>query len=350
MFWGYGKAWLRNSAGLVGPLERLTISLTDRCNSRCMTCFIWRNQGIQFDFDAVLLDNLTCSRLYRSVKEVMLTGGELSLRDDLVEIVARLRTNRTMYLTLSTNGLLPEKIEAQVREMQKRRLRPDRATLSLDGRPDTYTRIRGVKHGFEKTVDTARRLRVLGLDVSLIFTITRGNIADMLWCAEFSRAEGFDISYFPEIHSSRFEKSTPSRPLDEAQKAEVLDQLRTIYRTRHRYYFDDSVYLHTERYFQGRKVTDCEAGRQNIYVNWDGRVYPCEALPGSEQYFGSLREATLDDIFLSSKARQVRAFIRRDACQPCYMACDIVPSLRKQVPSLLWQTMSRRARWMLEGR
>jgi len=43
---------------------------------------------------------------------------------------------------------LPDKIEAQVREMQKRKLRPDRAVISLDGRPETYARIRGVKDGF----------------------------------------------------------------------------------------------------------------------------------------------------------------------------------------------------------
>lgn len=350
LFWGYGKAWWRNRLNLPGPLERITLSLTDRCNSRCVTCFIWRNEGTQFDFDAAWLENLTRARLYRGVKEMMLTGGEISLRDDLVDIVEKLRVNRAMYLTLATNGLLPDKIEAQVRAMQERKLRPDRAVLSLDGRPETYAKIRGVKDGFDKTVDTARRLRALGLDVSLIFTITRANIADMLWCAEFSRAEGFDISYFPEIESARFEKPKPSPPFDDAQKAAVLENLRAIFRARRHYYLDDSVYLHTERYFLGRKVADCEAGRQNVYINWDGRVYPCEALPGTEQYLGSLRETTLDAMFLSPKARDVRAFIRRDACQPCYMACDLVPSLRKHVPSMLWRTASLRAKWRFGGK
>jgi pyrroloquinoline quinone biosynthesis protein E len=349
LFGGYAGAWARNRLGRVGPLGRVTISLTDRCNSRCVTCFIWRNEGTEFDLDARVLRNLVDSRLYRGAKEVMLTGGEIFLRDDLVDIVKELRVNRKMYLTLATNGLLTERVEGQVREMQRRNLRPDRAAISLDGRPETHARIRGVEDGFDRAVASARRLRDLGLDITLIFTITRQNVGDMLWSRDFAASEGFAINYYPEIESPRFEKPSPAPPFDESQKAQILANLRAIYGRRGHFYLDDSNYLYTERYFRGEKVTDCDAGRQNIYVNWDGRVYPCEALPGSERHLGSLKDSSLDAIWRSSRAGGVRDYVRSDSCQLCYMSCDLIPALRKKAPSMLWHTARIRLQWAREG-
>jgi MoaA/NifB/PqqE/SkfB family radical SAM enzyme len=346
---GYARAWFMNRLNLIGPIERITISLTDRCNSRCITCFIWRNEGTQFDLDSRALDNLARSALFLGAEEITLTGGEIFLRDDIVDIVRRLRCNRRGYLSLATNALETERIVVAVARMQGEGLRPDRAVISLDGKPETYARIRGVKDGFDRAVATARRLKAMGLDITLIFTITRHNIDEMLWASDFAGAEGFEINYYPEIEAARFEKTKPAPPFNDEQKEKILRNLAEIYRRRGHFYFDDSNWLYVQRFFSGRNVTSCEAGRQNIFVNWDGRVYPCEGLPGTEQHLGTLKEQSLDSIWKSTRAGEVRRFIRRDACQPCYIACDLIPSLRKKVPSMLWHSLKNRFAWGPKG-
>jgi len=91
-------------------INYLRISLTDRCNLRCVYCM---PENITFRPRAELLQNEELLRLIPLFAELLgfqkfrLTGGEPTLRENLVEIVgaiAQLPTVRDISLT--TNGLL----------------------------------------------------------------------------------------------------------------------------------------------------------------------------------------------------------------------------------------------------
>jgi len=99
------------------PLHDLRISVTDRCNFRCVYCmpravfgrdhaFLPRAELLTFDEIARLVGILT--RL--GVQKVRLTGGEPLVRRELPTLVAMLAaTPGVKDLTLTTNGvLLPE--------------------------------------------------------------------------------------------------------------------------------------------------------------------------------------------------------------------------------------------------
>jgi cyclic pyranopterin phosphate synthase len=129
------------------PLHDLRISVTDRCNFRCVYCM----PKEVFDKDHAYLPHaslLSFEEITRvaalfvahGVEKIRLTGGEPLLRKDIERLVAQLRALRTpsgrpLDLTLTTNGsLLARKAQA----LKDAGL--DRVTVSLDAIDDAVFR------------------------------------------------------------------------------------------------------------------------------------------------------------------------------------------------------------------
>lgn len=98
------------------PLKDLRISVTDRCNFRCVYCMPKQVFGKDFRFiphsDMLSFEEIArLARLFvaRGVEKIRLTGGEPLLRKNverLIEQLSRLKTpeGRPIDLTLTTNG------------------------------------------------------------------------------------------------------------------------------------------------------------------------------------------------------------------------------------------------------
>ena len=85
----------------------LRVSLTDRCNYRCVYCM--PEEGVELVPKADVLTFEEIERIVRvmmrfGVRRVRLTGGEPTVRKDLVELVARLAALGLDDLAMTTNG------------------------------------------------------------------------------------------------------------------------------------------------------------------------------------------------------------------------------------------------------
>jgi cyclic pyranopterin phosphate synthase len=119
-------------------LRDLRISVTDRCNFRCVYCMPKDVFGHDYPFlpHAELLTFEEITRLARifkahGVEKIRLTGGEPLLRRHLERLVAMLSAIGGLDLTLTTNGALLAK---KARELKDAGL--NRVTVSLDALDD----------------------------------------------------------------------------------------------------------------------------------------------------------------------------------------------------------------------
>lgn len=107
-------------------IDYLRISLIDHCNLRCVYCMPL--SGLKFSRSDELLsadeiERVAHAALNAGFRKIRLTGGEPTLRPDLLEVVERLgRLPGLRDLAMTTNGILLPRLAAQLARAGLRRV------------------------------------------------------------------------------------------------------------------------------------------------------------------------------------------------------------------------------------
>lgn len=147
-------------------LPLVTLYLSERCNSRCVSCDWWRSGHIDMDLRtaARLLPDL--AELHTKV--VLISGGEPLLNPRWAEIAALLRA-QGLKLWLLTSGLSLAKHAPRAAALF------EAITVSLDGTTaESYRAIRGVD-AFDKVCQGIRAAAAAGTSVGVRVTVQRAN-------------------------------------------------------------------------------------------------------------------------------------------------------------------------------
>jgi D,D-heptose 1,7-bisphosphate phosphatase len=292
------------------PLN-VTVSVTDRCNSRCRTCNIWKKE-IGQELTADELDRVFRS-LGRAPYWITFSGGEPFLRRDLEDLCHSAYTHcHPAILNIPTNGLLHRQIPARVAEIARRC--PDSqliVNLSLDGVGARHDEIRNVPGNFERAMDTYRGLKEVAasggapnLTVGLHTVISAFNLAE--FDEVYALAQELEPdSYVTEIAEERVELGTVGSGITPSADdyARVIDHLSERLRVRHgawRFggisrvtqalrlvYYDLVKRIMRER----RQVIPCYAGWLSGHILPDGEVWECSVMGTS---MGNLRDVNYD--------------------------------------------------------
>jgi cyclic pyranopterin phosphate synthase len=182
------------------PVRDLRISVTDRCNFRCVYCMPKEVYGRDYRFleRRELLTFEEIARLTRSfaalgVEKVRLTGGEPLIRRELERLVAMLAETPGLDLTLTTNGsLLPQKAQA----LADAGLR--RVTVSLDSLDDgVFRSMNDVDVPVERVLAGIEAAAAAGLaPVKVNMVVKRGvNDDSVLPMARYFRGSGHILRF-----------------------------------------------------------------------------------------------------------------------------------------------------------
>ena len=159
------------------PLETLRVSVTDRCNFRCVYCMPKEAFGRDHAFverkDLLSLEEI--ERVVRvfaelGVRTVRITGGEPLVRRNVEHLVELLAAIPGLELALTTNGaLLPQKAEALARAGL------DRITVSLDSVDDaTFRALNDVDFPVERVLAGIDAAEAAGLRVKVNAVVKKG--------------------------------------------------------------------------------------------------------------------------------------------------------------------------------
>lgn len=127
-------------------IDYIRISVTDRCNLRCIYCMPQTSKTYLRQEELLTYDEIVkLAGIYRSlgIKNVKLTGGEPLVREHVDELIFRLKEECGMEkVTLTTNGIL---LGQQLEGIVKAGL--DGVNISLDTlNPEHYNRQIGRAH------------------------------------------------------------------------------------------------------------------------------------------------------------------------------------------------------------
>lgn len=166
---------MRDSFGR--EIDYLRISLTERCNLRCLYCMPdWNCKELNRENRNESREEITLEeirelvQLFASlgIKKVRLTGGEPLLRKDILEIVNEIsKTQGIEEVTLTTNGIL---LENMIENLEKAGIK--RVNISLDTL-DEYEYRKITRGGdIEKVLRAIEKCLNLGIKVKINCVIT----------------------------------------------------------------------------------------------------------------------------------------------------------------------------------
>lgn len=195
---GCGMQRLQDSYGRA--ITDLRLSVTDRCNYRCIYCRTGQ-EGAQYT-DLPLSEYLRMLQVFVSlgVEKIRFTGGEPLLRSGLVDLIRETAAMRRAFapdepldLALTTNGHL---LASKAKDLKAAGL--TRVTVSMDAvDAETFERMTRVPNGFARVRDGIRAAQDAGLGpVKVNCVLIRGiNDHQIEAFAEFSRREGAVVRF-----------------------------------------------------------------------------------------------------------------------------------------------------------
>jgi len=181
------------------PLETLRISVTDRCNFRCVYCMPKEVYGRDHQF-LERKELLSLEEIARvagvfaelGVRTVRITGGEPLVRRNVEYLVELLHAIPGLELALTTNGaLLPQKAQALADAGL------DRVTVSLDSVDDaTFRALNDVDFPVTKVLEGIDAAAAAGLRVKVNAVVKRGaNDDGIVALAEQFRGTGHVLRF-----------------------------------------------------------------------------------------------------------------------------------------------------------
>lgn len=327
-------------AGTIPPLPfSATLSVTDQCNSRCMTCNIWANRTIGRELETKEWEKIL-TKIGPHTKFYTFTGGEPFMREDLSELLCLLfKYSNPHYLVLSTNCLLPEKVRDQIEDFFKILGKKTLSTkiyckLSVDGIGKQHDRLRGIEGNFSKVLQTIEYLREIRAKrrefrIGIHTAISRFNVNEIGKIYDHFSPLAYVDSMTCDIAEQRYqlmnteENISPSPSDFRTAISIILEKLvqnkkmdKTVKSLRISYYDFVDFLLATNR-----RPLPCFAGRASCHITPAGEVVTCGVRWLEEGFMGDLREANYNfkNIWRSAQASLVRKSIRTRECA-CHLS------------------------------
>lgn len=208
--------WLFRAVGKPTFLPfNYTFSVTYRCNSRCKTCNIWKIQKkikveeeLKTDEWAKIIKSLGSAPFW-----ITISGGELFLRRDLIDIIqAMTEYNKPALITIPSNGSLKgtfEKIR-KILEILKKSDTKLVINYSIDGIGEEHDEIRGLNGNWERVVENYWRTKELkkdypNLTVGIHTVVSKWNVKKLPEISKYLMDKFKPNQYITEIAEERLE-------------------------------------------------------------------------------------------------------------------------------------------------
>jgi MoaA/NifB/PqqE/SkfB family radical SAM enzyme len=315
----------------LASLPILILNAHSRCNCRCVMCDIWKRESND-QIHAQDLERHRNSLKSLGVRQIVLTGGEPLLHNDLSALCNFFR-DRQIHLTLLTTGLLLHKRAEEVATLF------DDIIISLDGPPEIHDAIRRVSGAYNlihKGIAAVRHYNP-SLPITCRTTVQKANHRHLRQTVNAARALGLDsISFLAaDLTSEAFNRpliwpgekqSEIGLNLNEVSALEEeIEQLILQYEAgiNHKFIVEPAAKLRRiARRFREHlgqltpQAPTCNAPWVSAVVEVDGSVRPCFF----HRTIGNITSSTLEEVINGEAAQEFRQSLdmENDAtCRRC---------------------------------
>lgn len=302
--------WTKYKLNMRRQILGLRFTTTWKCNSRCITCAIWKNKNAgKNDLSVEEINKFSKSTYLKNVQYITLSGGEPTLRSDLAELVSVLHRNiPKAKFGITTHGMSPDIEEKIFKTILKRD--PDihfrLVGISLNGPKEIHDKTRGIDGAFDKAIETYERLKNL-VHCEFSFTFCKDNINYFDWVREFAIQKGTKAYICWTVMNDRFDATEKDlvfwrpgmeRVLNNYIKEEHLFPENYLGKIENIVMLPHSITLAClYDHIVNKSKMPCFAGSHIVHVDPEGNVFPCNFKLSDDRIIGNLRINSFEEIW-----------------------------------------------------
>jgi len=319
----------------------LIFNCTFVCDARCEMCSNWQRGDRKSDMTLEQIDRTFQSPLWKNVEMCMLSGGEPTTRNDMVEVsqVFLDRLPKLRKYGINTTGLTPHRaipMLTKVAEACHEKGIIFSTRVSIDGVGEMHNEVRQVKNGFAKAMETINAMRELQKRVPFNFgvsaTIFNKNVDDCENILAWSKKEGLDIVFnmvrFSDPMLGNADLGNAVRPIGRDE-----ERLRKFFLERVRMdpLMDGQNYIHmhyADMIGNGyHREAPCPFQTQGIMLNPDGGMFFCE----NSDVVGNVLTEDAEKLYFKASSQEHRDWVKEKKCPSCLSPCQMNVAAVKQV-------------------
>jgi Fe-coproporphyrin III synthase len=318
------------------------IAVTYRCNSLCTRCNIWKiyknnptklKEELSFNEIKGIFEN---SALLNNIKIFNVTGGEPWLRRDFVELTSFLiRKYPEAAFIVPTNAIDANIVFEKLRDIVNSCSPWNfQLAISLDGLAVTHDRVRGVNGNFKKALLLIDQIKQHFPQIGLSISFTGGpdNYQDLMPVYELTKKLEIEFGcQLVQMSSNYYQNENINFEWNAQQLTQIKEALNPIIENCRKKngpqldaYFLEQL---TDFAKNPMRMAPCYSATNSFFMDPYGNVYPCILINNP---MGNIREQSFDEIWLSSKAQEIRQFISLNKCS-CWTPCETMPSLYENI-------------------
>lgn len=314
------------SLGIIQKPISIQISITEKCNLKCIHCDIWRKEKRPDLLLSQWLNIITKLKDWLGPYRIDIAGGEPFIRDDLIETIKFCNKNKIISVVTTNATLLDKNSIEELSWMDNLTL-----NISLDGvNPQTHDYLRNTKGAYQKVIETLisfktnRRKCHITLAV-ILMGYNIGEIKNIIKLATIDKlADGICFQALDNNFGSAYDVNWYNKSKLWNQKSDknnlgyLIDELITLKKNGLPIYNPMEQLEQFKIYFNDiaqSLLTDCAVGFSNFIINPYGEVLLC----WNKEPVGDILQEEPKNIWNSRLAE-----IRRDEIGKCNRTCRIL--------------------------
>lgn len=296
------------------------------CPGECSHCNIWKYEKDEItknEIDVELFSKALNSKYLANTNYFDLTAGESQLSNKYIDVVKAIIDNKPdAFIHTNISGWYPKKHLEVTKECLKYVKNKDkfRLDISFDGMKENYKKVRLVKNGYQKVLETLKLLKPLGIKLRLTMIVYKDNYKDIPKVVSFAREQGigYFIGYYRSSDLLNNKNTNYSYTQNELANIEQLlnDVNWLTPKRKPNWLWAKSIYN------DNIPIFNCYMGEKALVIDPYGDVFPCNECLDSLK-MGNLNDfdGDIDALLDSKKALKVIENIKKNKCQPCSMLC-----------------------------
>lgn len=257
----------------------VVLNVTNRCNLKCGYCYGEYYKSKEKDFTTKEVLKLVDDLAELGTRSITLAGGEPLIRKDIGQIISHIKKKK-IECGMNTNGIL---IPNKLKELEK----IDMVTISLDGLEEANDKNRG-RGSFRKIMSGLDSALKAGLTTHINAVITRHNWQGVDWLVNFAKVKKIQVEFNFLFHTEGKNNADPFTP-EGNQIRKAAKRILELKKKGAPILFSAKVYQivadwpdYKRRLFLDEQpdfpYIKCFAGRSMIFIDTDGKTYPCMQL------------------------------------------------------------------------